>query len=241
MRDFIRQKKRGFTLIELLVVIAIIGVLAGLLLPALSKARDRAKIVKCKSNVKQISYGFQMYMDDNNDYLPPCGGEPPLPAPPPFEWDQYLKWFHLLADYVDKKPAKQGGILKSAVWTCPSVLVSKTGGGTAHTGPSYIYTAQASRWGKTKYATYPAQAILFAGGNGYSHAAFINGSDEEPGSGGGGVCYRHADRTKAIFCFADLHIEMHSNQPRPFMSLIGDIHDYDRRGDGWDDYMPLKQ
>jgi prepilin-type N-terminal cleavage/methylation domain-containing protein/prepilin-type processing-associated H-X9-DG protein len=63
------MSKKLFTLIELLVVIAIIAILAAMLLPALSKARNTAKISKCKSNLKNLGSAFSMYCTDNADFL----------------------------------------------------------------------------------------------------------------------------------------------------------------------------
>jgi len=65
------RNKHGFTLIELLVVIAIIGVLAGLLLPALSKARERAHQVDCMNNLKQLYLAITLYTDDNGGLICP--------------------------------------------------------------------------------------------------------------------------------------------------------------------------
>jgi len=65
-----RRPQSAFTLLELLVVIATIAILAALLLPVLSKAKARATGIQCQSNLKQLQLGWQLYADENSDFIP---------------------------------------------------------------------------------------------------------------------------------------------------------------------------
>src|SRR5436190_12111782 len=64
--------RRAFTLVELLVVIGIIAILVGVLLPALSRARENANRLACMSNLRQVSTAFFMYTGDNKGWFPCC-------------------------------------------------------------------------------------------------------------------------------------------------------------------------
>lgn len=79
------RRRRAFTLIELLVVIAIIAILASMLLPALSMAKESGRAAKCKSNMRQLTLGILIYLDDNDDYYP-WAGQVDRNQPPDWVW-----------------------------------------------------------------------------------------------------------------------------------------------------------
>ena len=107
----------GFTLIELLVVIAIIAILAGLLLPALAKAKAKAKVIKCTSNERQIALGYLLYAGDQSDYLPVAGTE----VPPNSGWVAPSRWFLEISPYLANTSTNYTDLVaKDKVVACPS-------------------------------------------------------------------------------------------------------------------------
>ena len=86
-----RPSERAFTLIELLVVIAVIAILAGLLLPVVSRVRETARRTKCMGNSRQLALAADVYREDNRDWYPPMWSDDDPP----------VRWMNLLKEYVD--------------------------------------------------------------------------------------------------------------------------------------------
>src|SRR6266480_3944057 len=158
-----RWHRVGFTLIELLVVIAIIAILAGLLLPALARAKGQASQIKCISNLKQLGYGMLMYIQDNQDQFPGTGSRGTYG----FHKEDWIYWRTNTALYppVEKSPiAVHIGTVTSNLFRCPMDRINKDRESGPPNGP-YLYS-------------YTLNSI-FDGIN-YGMASIFDGPDSRP-------------------------------------------------------------
>src|SRR5271169_5157163 len=101
----------AFTLIELLVVIAIIGILAAMLLPALSRSKVTAQSVSCLNNLKQLQLCFHLYVADNDDYMPPNDFVFDMGTMQPFPGNAGPSWCTNVAPYDPSPDGIEAGLL----------------------------------------------------------------------------------------------------------------------------------
>lgn len=213
------RRRRAFTLIELLVVIAIIAILAGILFPVFSQAREKGRAAVCQSNIRQIGMAVLMYAEDWDETLPRTREwETSYPG----AWSsRYITWRYLVMPYIKNKdifvcPSAQHSWNEFTYWQVygdPDVDADVdmtvqdflSGVDPSQHGANYAMNTRASRLAKLSAIEAPSQLILIAETHGYG-APISPVSVSWPGwYGAYGPYPIHSNGLN--WCFADGHVK----------------------------------
>ena len=199
------KKKQGFTLIELLVVIAIIAILAGMLLPALARAREEARRIRCRNNLNQLAKGFATYLNEHGDnrFYPCPLGRGTGAEYNGAEWLASLYWTGVIPD--------------PGVYVCPSSPDTNDAG-------IDMGTREAP-------ATFGSQTVSYAGIHWKSVETSTGGAvrddfppNEAMGSDDtqGGINHGELDNGGMAILFFDSHVEFKTNTELHLTQGVGD-------------------
>ncbi len=196
----------AFTLIELLVVIAIIAILASLLLPALSSAREKARAIYCLNNSRQWGLGIVMYCDDQDDFFPYEG----VQSTGIGTGTNLTAWYNVIPPYLSLPPLKDsyaGGSIplgsSKSVFACPSVTTNPVPNPPTAAAPFFMYgfNDRLDPNGGTKFrrgqCVRPTDTVMLTENDG-----------QFPSSDGRHTPARHANKSGANLTFVDGHAQM---------------------------------
>ena len=219
-------KGNAFTLIELLIVIAIIAILAGMLLPALNKAREKARAISCVSNFASLGKAMQMYVLDNQDYITPFRNSLTYVTGKTKTWHSASPETGLISDYLQASTGGQivgydifGGKQYKGKFVCPSYV---TPSGWETWSPPRCYSIGLNshitevfsggclpKIGRLKNASRKAHALESWKEVYINRYAPVNHSGER-------AEFRHSAATNVVY--ADGHVDARKRQERIFMA-----------------------